>query len=231
MAAASEPSQQLPEPNPVPPCPECQAVCVVRLPRTWRKCDEFHCNKCAHQWEVWDTEEARATEPYTIELIKTRSAYSLKEAEARDEKGGRLDAEARVRAAEARDLEPIVRVESKLDKFLAQQTAPASQLATADATAHPTATGELDRVQPESDRRPRATGDKRPNDRDRTMANLKASDPSKYPSMTTREAAAFLDISLTSVCDLGLEDLSIAGLRKRLWSTVSVIAARNSQPK
>lgn len=39
----------LAEPAAVPPCPKCQAICVVRLPAHWAG-SQFHCNHCAHQW-------------------------------------------------------------------------------------------------------------------------------------------------------------------------------------
>ena len=68
----------------------------------------------------------------------------------------------------------------------------------------------------------------RPSDRDIQMANRKCADPSKYPTMTAREIAARVGISLQSVYEHpGLEKVN-TGTRKRLWTTVSVNALQTS---
>ncbi len=79
--------------------------------------------------------------------------------------------------------------------------------------------------------RRKVIGDQQPNDHDLTMANRKLSDPSKYTSMNAREIAAALGISRKSVYEHeGLEKVG-TGTRRRLWTTESVKAIKNSPPE
>jgi len=66
---------------------------------------------------------------------------------------------------------------------------------------------------------------------DARVARSKLSDPSKYPHMTARQVAAALGISIKTVYDHSELEEFPTGTRKRLWTTVSVIAVKNSPPK
>jgi hypothetical protein len=66
---------------------------------------------------------------------------------------------------------------------------------------------------------------------DLTMAQIKTSDPDKYPSMKAKEVMAHLQISSSSVYDHpNLEPIS-TGTRAKLFTTKSVIAVKTSTPE
>jgi hypothetical protein len=81
------------------------------------------------------------------------------------------------------------------------------------------------------DRRPRASRNELPNDHDLMMANRKLSDPSKYRHMNAREIAVALGISIKSVYEHSVLERFPTGTRKRLWTTESVMAVKNSPPE
>src|SRR5579864_7959542 len=64
---------------------------------------------------------------------------------------------------------------------------------------------------------------------DYASASRKVSDQTKYPTMTAREIAAHLGIGVNTVYEHPNLEAVSTGTRKRLWTTKSVIAVKNSR--